>query len=101
MKNSKKTKSILFLPQKKKCEFSGQPSVLEIAIAHELPLNHSCGGLGSCTTCLVKITKGLESLGPRQELEQEHANMRGFADQERLACQITAKDGLEITIPIE
>ena len=55
--------------------------------------------MGSCTTCRVIITKGAESLEPRNELEMEHAQMRGFAPNERLGCQTLAVDGIEITIP--
>lgn len=88
-----------FLPFKKKVEFEGQPSVLELAIANEIPLNHSCGGMASCTTCLVQIKKGLEKIPPRNELEQEHATVRSFQPAERLACQTTAFDGLIVEIP--
>jgi 2Fe-2S ferredoxin len=85
--------------QKKICEFTGASSILELAIANEVPLNHSCGGMGSCTTCLVKVQKGLETLEPRNELEAEHANMRNFSDNERLSCQTEAKDGLVLEVP--
>ena len=92
-------KKINFLPSKKTCEFTGQPTILEVAILYDLPLNHSCGGMGSCTTCRVIIQKGAERLPPPEEVEKEHALMRGFMPNERLACQVTAIDGLEIEIP--
>src|ERR1700729_2013680 len=94
-----KVAELTFLPFKKTVSFTGLPSVLEVAIAGGIPLNHSCGGMGSCTTCLVVVKKGLENLGPRTELEQEHANMRNFKDQERLACQTLAVDGLVVAVP--
>ncbi len=99
VKKNKSAKTIKFQPMNIECTFTGHPSVLEVAIAHNIPLNHSCGGMGSCTTCLVHIKEGLEKVGPRQELESEHAQMRGFKGYERLSCQITAKDGLTIYIP--
>lgn len=92
-------KTMTFLPFKKKVTFDGQPSVLEVAIANEIPLNHSCGGMASCTTCRVFVKKGLEQIPPRNELEQEHANIRGFTQAERLGCQTTAFDGLVVEVP--
>lgn len=88
-----------FRPLKKTAPFTGQPSVLEVAIANEIPLNHSCGGMASCTTCRVFIVKGLEQIPPRNELEQEHAAARNWKPVERLACQTTAFDGLVVEIP--
>jgi 2Fe-2S ferredoxin len=90
---------MVFQPSTKPCGFDGNPSVLEVALANNVPLNHSCGGMGSCTTCLVLVEKGLSEIGPRNELEEEHARARGFEDQERLACQISAIDGLIVRIP--
>ena len=83
----------------KVCKFTGFPSILEVAIANEIPLNHSCGGMGSCTTCRVFITKGAEGLEKPADVELEHALMRGYKSNERLACQTLAIDGLEIKIP--
>jgi ferredoxin len=83
----------------KRCEFEGLPSILEIAIAQEVPLNHSCGGMGSCTTCRVFVVAGAEKLGERNEVEAEHARMRGFVHNERLSCQTQAEDGMICQIP--
>lgn len=99
MKPKLPTRQMTFLPFKKKCSFTGQPSVLEVAIAHEIPLNHSCGGMGSCTTCLVHVKEGLQALPPPEDVEREHAQMRGFAPNERLACQISALEGLVVEVP--
>lgn len=88
-----------FLPGDKICEFEGSPSILELAIANGAPLNHSCGGMGSCTTCLVQIISTPRPLNARTDLEVEHAEARGFADFERLACQTLAVDGLVVEIP--
>ncbi len=88
-----------FLPFKKTVEFSGFPSVLEVALEAHIPLNHSCGGMGSCTTCQVKIKSSLETIEPRNEIEAEHATRRNFDPDERLACQVTAVDGLVVVVP--
>lgn len=92
-------KKLKFLPQNVDCSFEGKPSILEVALAHEIPLNHSCGGMGSCTTCLVSVVSGVEKLASPNELEAEHAQARGFMKNERLACQTDAVDGLILEIP--
>ena len=88
-----------FLPMKQVCEFKGKPSILEVALAHKVPLNHSCGGMGSCTTCMIHVVKGVEQLAPRNELENEHFKVRAYKPFERLGCQTEAFDGLIVKIP--
>jgi 2Fe-2S ferredoxin len=95
----KSVKRLTFLPLKKLCSFSGHPSILEVAIENDIPLNHSCGGMGSCTTCRIFVVDGSEKLEARNEIENEHAQMRGFADNERLSCQTSAVEGIVCQIP--
>ncbi|MFM6929338.1 MAG: 2Fe-2S iron-sulfur cluster-binding protein [Bdellovibrio sp.] len=74
-------------------------SVLDVALRAGLALNHTCGGFGTCGTCRVFVREGLENLPPRNEVESEMAEDRGFKDCERLACQTPPLDGLVIEIP--
>ncbi len=92
-------KGILFLPQEKLCEIEGAENVLEVALRNDLDIGHSCGGMGSCTTCRVIVESSGVSLPPRNELEADIASMRGFSDQERLSCQLPPFDGLVVRIP--
>lgn len=80
-------------------EFNEGDSILESCVHAGLPLNHSCDGNGTCGTCRVIIEVGLENLNPRNEIELEMAMDRGFAPNERLACQSLACSGLQIQIP--
>jgi ferredoxin, 2Fe-2S len=93
--------TITFLPYKITVPFSGHPSVLEVAVANNIPLNHSCGGMGSCTTCRLFVRVGLNKLPARNELEQEHATNRSFLPEERLGCQTSAIDGLAVEVPFD
>ena len=90
---------IKFLPSERECEFKEGQTVLEVALKHKVEINHSCEGMGSCTTCRVLIESGLESLPDRSDFEQEHATERNFSNNERLSCQTPAKNGLIIKIP--
>lgn len=93
------TKCAYFKSENKKVFFEDEVSLLDVALKNKVDLDHSCGGSGSCGTCRVKITSGLEDLEPRNDVEQAMADDRGFAEDERLACQIQPIDGLEIEIP--
>jgi len=88
-----------FQPQDRICSFKSETSVLEVALKHGIPLDHSCGGMGSCTTCRVLVEVSAHPLPPRNDLEQEIADMRGFQDHERLACQLPPSPGLEVRLP--
>ncbi len=93
------TQSIHFLPLNRKCEFSNESSVLEVALKNGIEISHSCGGMGSCTTCRVIVEKSPHPLPERSELEQDIADMRGFEPQERLSCQLAPSPGLVLRLP--
>lgn len=90
---------MLFLPSQTRIEIDNHETVLPIALSGELPLSHSCGGMGSCGTCRVLVRSSLENLNPRTEVEQEMADARNFLPNERLACQLEPKADLIVEIP--
>lgn len=90
---------IHFLPQDRSCPVKQGKSVLEVAIRNGIEIAHSCGAMGSCTTCRVFVEHCDEALPGRNELESETAEARGFADNERLACQLPPLKGLVVRIP--
>ena len=92
-------KNLTFLPAEKHCDFTDEESVLEVALKNGLEIPHSCGAMGSCTTCRVIVVKSVFALPARNELEQDIADMRGFAPEERLSCQLPPLDGLVLTLP--
>ena len=97
------TESILqFLvtPDNKIVEASHGESILEAALKSKIPLDHSCGGFGTCGTCRIFVKEGLEQLDDRNEIELEMAADRGFGPQERLACQTLPCAGLVIERPL-
>lgn len=71
-------------------------SVLDVALRVGVSIDHTCGGFGTCGTCLVNIIDGCENLSPRNEIEAEMASDRKFNDCERLACQLTPVNGLKV-----
>ena len=105
MKRVKTPKSVLFLfveeeREWKAIDFRGTgKTVLDVALENRLPLSHSCDGNASCGTCRIRVVSTETPLEERNELEQEIADDRGFADDERLACQLTACAGMKFKIP--
>lgn len=92
-------KNLKFVPLEKSCHFTDEESVLEVALKNGIDIPHSCGGMGSCTTCRVVVENRNLSLPARTELEQDIADMRAFRDEERLSCQLPPLDGLVLRIP--
>lgn len=98
--SSKSGKYISFLPDLKNVLVSQKDeTVLDVAIRGKVPLNHTCGGHGTCGTCRVLVREGLDKIPPRNEIEAEIAMDRKFSASERLACQIAPVDGLVLEIP--
>ena len=58
----------------------------------------ACGGGGTCAQCRVQIHEGGGSLLP---VEEAHVNRKQAAAGDRLACQVTVKQNMEIEVPEE
>ncbi len=71
-------------------------SLLEIALKHNIPHMHICGGKARCSTCRIIIKQGLENILPRNEIEQQIAEKKGMEDNIRLACQSRIKGSVTI-----
>jgi 2Fe-2S ferredoxin len=96
---AKPTVSITFLPEEHVVEAShDDESILQAALRARVEIDHSCDGNGTCGTCLVTVESGLELLGPRDSIEQEMAEDRGFSDNERLCCQNRPQNGLILRV---
>ena len=58
----------------------------------------ACGGGGTCAQCRVQVHDGGGSLLP---VEEAHINRKQEAAGDRLACQVTVKQDMEIEVPEE
>lgn len=77
---------------------SQEQTLLEALLNQKISINHSCGGYGSCGTCLVNIRGTSQRLPDRNEVESEMAIDRSFKDYERLSCQLEEFGDLIIEI---
>lgn len=73
-------------------------TVQEALLRNQFDIGSSCGGVGTCTTCLISVKSGLEKLPPKNELELERSEERALAENERLSCQIYPHSNLKIEI---
>ena len=63
-------------------------SLLEIALGHEVEIDHACGGVVACSTCHVVVRQGLGSCNEATEAEEDQLdNAPGLTMSSRLSCQ--------------
>lgn len=98
---------VIFLPHPEICpngktvEATPGQSVLEVALAHEIEIEHACEMSCACTTCHVIIRKGYDSIEPPEEREEDLLDKAwGLEPESRLGCQAIIQDEeLEVEIP--
>lgn len=83
-------------PGGRKLRLTPGPSVLEISLSHGVPHASVCGGRGRCSTCRVKLGKGLEELEPAAEGEAKVLARVGASERVRLACQIRPTADIDV-----
>ena len=77
-----------FLPINKTVSADKGETILDVALNHDIPLQHACGGFCACTTCHVIVKEGLENLSPMEEEESERIQgIDRFCKESRLGCQ--------------
>jgi ferredoxin, 2Fe-2S len=79
----------------------GRPgSILDIALAHDIPLEHNCGGSCACTTCHVVVREGEQHLSPIEVDEEDRLDTaEGLTLHSRLGCQAVVQGDVVVEIP--
>jgi 2Fe-2S ferredoxin len=104
------THRVTFLPLKKTIEVDdskypladhGKPgSLLDIALANGIELEHNCGGSCACTTCHVIVREGAENLSEMAEDEEDRLDTaEGLTLHSRLGCQAVVHGDVVVEIP--
>jgi 2Fe-2S ferredoxin len=80
---------------------TGRPgSLLDIALAHGVSIEHACGGVGVCGTCHVVVTHGQESLSEPGDDELDSVDqVPGSTLASRLACQAVVCGDVTVRVP--
>ena len=90
---------VTFLPVDMTVEGNEGESILDVALNHDVPIQHSCGGFCACTTCQVVVTCNPEQLSPKQDDEQDLLENVAINESSRLACQAKLKKA-DVTVQI-
>jgi 2Fe-2S ferredoxin len=76
-------------------------SLLDIATEAGVDIDHSCGGVCACSTCHVKVQKGLESCSKATEDEEDMLDTARDVDTEsRLSCQCVPNGSQDLIVLI-
>jgi 2Fe-2S ferredoxin len=79
----------------------GRPgSLLDIAVAHGVALDHVCGGACACTTCHVIVRDGASNLSAMTAEEEDRLDVaNGLTRHSRLGCQAVVQGDVVVEIP--
>jgi 2Fe-2S ferredoxin len=76
-------------------------SILDIALGHDIHIEHACGGVAACATCHVFVREGLESCQDAADDELDQLdNAPGVSLWSRLACQAVPDGSRDVVVEI-
>ena len=84
---------------------NGQPgrpgSLLALALAHGIEIDHASGGVCACATCHVIVRHGYDACSaPTDEEEDQLDEAYGLTAQSRLACQCVPTGAQDLVVEI-
>ena len=91
------SKVVTFTPLGREGAARDNETILDVARRHAVPLGNSCGGVGVCARCRVRVLGGAENLTPATAMEVRFGTARGFAEDERMACQAVVTGDCTVT----
>lgn len=90
-------------PANPPAKVTGRPgSILSIALAQGVELDHACGGVCACATCHVVVREGYDSCSEPTDAEEDQLDEAyGLTAQSRLACQCVpnGEEDLVVEVP--
>ncbi len=90
---------VKFLPSGFECEVKTGESILDIALANGVPIQHACGGFCACTTCHCEVVEGLSNLEAPDSDELERLSvLENRTQNSRLGCQSKVKGDVVIRV---
>jgi 2Fe-2S ferredoxin len=77
-------------------------SILDVALANGIEIDHACGGVCACSTCHCIVREGVQTLSEMTDAEDEELSFApGLTPNSRLSCQSvpTGERNLVVEIP--
>ena len=76
-------------------------SILDIALAHGIDVDHACGGVCACSTCHCIVREGIETLSEMSEAEANELDFApGLTPNSRLSCQSVPNGARNLVVEI-
>lgn len=91
------SRTVTFTPLGRIAEARPDETLLDVARRASVPLGNSCGAVGICARCKVRVVSGGENLSPPTSIEVRFGTARGFAEDERMACQAVVRGECAVT----
>ncbi|HEX3579669.1 MAG TPA: 2Fe-2S iron-sulfur cluster-binding protein [Thermoanaerobaculia bacterium] len=88
---------VTFFPLGTAADAIPNETVLDAARRADAPIGNSCGSVGVCGRCVVRVVAGAENMSTPTMVESHVSAQRGFAADERLACQAVVMGDVEVT----
>ncbi len=79
---------VTILPDRKQVDVAEDKTLYQALKQGDIPLAHTCGGNGRCSTCRVLIIEGNENCQDRRPAEKAIAGQLKLSPDIRLACQL-------------
>lgn len=90
-------KIVSFVPLARTAEAKDNETILDAARRAGVPLGNSCGAIGVCARCRVKVMSGAENLTAPTAIETRVAQRQKLESDERLACQAVVNGNCSVT----
>ena len=93
--------TITFEPMHITCEALVGDSVLDVALASGIDLQHNCGGVCACSTCHVIVKQGMNALTEQLDDEADQLDeAEGLTLDSRLGCQSRLTEDIDLVVQI-
>lgn len=89
--------SIHFQNLDKKVDVAPGTTILDAAVQAGLDLNHYCGGMASCGSCMVTVISG--KVSEMDDMEEATLDVVMEDDRDRLSCQTRILGPVVVTMP--
>jgi 2Fe-2S ferredoxin len=90
---------VKFLPSGTVVEAKQGETLLDLALAHDVSIQHACGGFCACTTCHCEILEGFQNLEAPDADELERLDvLEDRTSHSRLACQSKIKGDVLVRV---
>lgn len=76
-------------------------SVLDVALANGVEIDHACGGVCACSTCHVVVREGFDTCNEASDDEEDMLdNAPGLEMHSRLGCQCVPDGSQDVVVEV-